>query len=50
MHHKAVEMEREVAGGARPRNFLHAEEYPVLDGLLPIGEGHPPHEPPLEKQ
>ena len=32
-------MAREVAGGARPRDLLHAQEYPVLNGLPPTDEG-----------
>ena len=39
VHHEAVEMAREVARGACPRDLLHAQEYPVLDGLPEIGEG-----------
>ena len=32
-------MAREAAGDACPRDLLHAQEYPVLNGLPPIGEG-----------
>ena len=32
-------MAREVAGGAYLRDLLHAQEYPVLNGLPPRGEG-----------
>ena len=32
-------MAREVAGGARPRDLLHAQEYSILGGLPPMGEG-----------
>ena len=39
MHHEAVEIAREVAGGACPRDLLHAQEFPVLNGLPPTGEG-----------
>ena len=39
MHHEAAEMAREVVGGACPQDLLHAQEYPVLNGLPPIGEG-----------
>ena len=39
VHHEAVEMAREVAGGACPRDLLHAQEYPVFDGLPPTSEG-----------
>ena len=40
VHHEAVKVAREVAGGGRPRDhLLHAQEYPVLNGLPPTGEG-----------
>ena len=39
MHHEAVEIERQVAGCACPCHFLHAQEYPVLDGVPPTSEG-----------
>ena len=39
VHHEAAEMAREVAGGVCPRDLFHAQEYPVLNGLPPIGEG-----------
>ena len=39
VHHQAVEVAREVAGGGRPRDLLRAQEHPVLNSLPPIAGG-----------